>query len=184
MLKIVQAPDDALAKKAKSIEKIDKVILRLISEMTETLMRQKDPEGVGLAAPQVGKSLRLFLVRLTPKSPVLSFINPVMSVPLGTPLTNDKTAKKEKSMQLEGCLSLNNIWGVVKRYESIMLSFTDEKGKYHKKKFSGFLSTVIQHEYDHLQGILFPKRVLEQNGKLYKAVLNEKRETIFEEIEI
>ncbi|MDO8461008.1 MAG: peptide deformylase, partial [bacterium] len=62
--------------------------------------------------------------------------------------------------------------------------FIDENGKPHKRKFSGFIATIIQHEYDHLHGILFPKRVLEQKGKLYKSRKNKEGKDVFEEIEI
>ena len=94
------------------------------------------------------------------------------------------TSKKEKSKKLEGCLSLPQVWGEVKRDPSVTISFTDEQGKKYTKTFKGFLATVIQHEYDHLHGILFSKRVLEQKGTLYKSSKNEKDEDIFEEIEL
>ena len=81
-------------------------------------------------------------------------------------------------------MSLPTIWGPVLRSSSVTLSYLDEYGKSHKKKFSNFLSTIIQHEMDHLQGILFPKRVLEQKGILYKSHKNEKGEDVFEEITI
>lgn len=194
MLKIIQAPNSVLSAPAKKITNIDKSVKSLIRSMEETLVNARDPEGVGLAAPQIGKSLQLFLVKQTPRSPTLVFINPVIEEFIDTLkpeiVQSAKTAKiKEeskidKNVQLEGCLSLNSIWGEVNRHPALILSYIDETGASHKKKFTGFLATIIQHEYDHLQGALFPKRVLEQQGKLYKSSLNKKGETEFEEIEL
>lgn len=184
MLSIVKAPNEVLSAPAKPVGKIDKNTLRLIEEMKQTLNHTRDPEGVGLAAPQVGKSLQLFLAKPTPKSPFLVFINPKI-VSESETMQELKRPKKSKSPgKLEGCLSLVNIWGTIKRHATLTISYLDEQGKPHTKKFGGFLATVIQHEIDHLQGILFPKRVLEQQGKLYKSHKNKKGEDEFEPIEI
>lgn len=196
MLKIVQAPNPVLAQKAKPIE-INKATHQLIKQMADTLLHTTDPEGIGLAAPQVGRSVQLFIIKQTPKSPLLVFINPTIEsffdqeeekpthVHQSAETTKaKKKSKVEKGVQLEGCLSLYSIWGVVKRSYGVVLSYQDEHGTQHKRKFDGFLATIIQHEYDHLQGVLFPKRVLEQENQLYKAVKNAEGEMEFEEIEI
>lgn len=186
MLAIVKAPQQVLAEKAKFIPikpgTLDKPTLLLIEEMKQTLAHTRDPEGVGLAAPQVGRSLQLFIAKPTDTSPVFVFVNPVIE----SQESDTKPTKKKSSGQnkLEGCLSLPNIWGFVKRYPRLTLSYVDEKGKAHKKKFTGFMATVIQHEIDHLNGVLFPKRVFEQNNKLYKSHKDEKGKDIFEEVEI
>ena len=186
MLKIVQAPNTVLSQPAKPIIKIDKAIQQLIREMKETLINAKDPEGVGLAAPQIDKSVQLFIIRQTPRSEVLVFINPQIEefIKEDTPEEKNPEEKSEKKVQLEGCLSLFSIWGVVNRHPGVVLSYQDETGQRHRKKFSGFIATIIQHEYDHLQGILFPKRVLEQKNQLYKSKKDEKGETEFEEIKL
>lgn len=189
MLKIVQAPDTVLSDKAKEVKKIDKYIKNLLHEMKITLDVASDPEGVGLAAPQVGKSLQIFIVRQTPKSPLLTFINPKIEKFFNKPSmpstsSNPSKEKKHKNVQLEGCLSLKDIWGVVTRHHGVELSYMDENGHKHTKKFENFLATIIQHEYDHLQGTLFPKRVLEQNNPLYRSYKNSKGETEFEEMSI
>ncbi len=183
MIKIVQAPHDVLNKEAASVEKVDKSIKKLLSEMEDTLIKAKDPEGVGLAAPQVNKSVQIFIVRESPQSPILTFINPVIEERFDAP-NPVKKVKHEASVQLEGCLSLKDVWGVVTRKHGVVLSYQDEHGKPHKKTFDGFLATIIQHEVDHLHGILFPKRVLEQNGQLYHSMTNSKGELEFEEIGI
>ncbi|MBI2034107.1 MAG: peptide deformylase [Candidatus Levybacteria bacterium] len=189
LLPIITAPNPVLSSIAQPIKKVNKEIRLLIAQMTETLESAKDPEGVGLAAPQVGKSIQLFMARPSKTSPLLICINPKL-----LPFIDQKNQanqkhpeiqkKKHSRIKLEGCLSLIDIWGEVQREGKIKLSFLDEHGKQHTKMFAGFLATIVQHEYDHLQGILFPKRVLEQKGKLYKSSKDEKGETVFEEIKI
>ena len=192
-MKIVQSPDPVLSQIAKPVEKVDKTIKQLLVDMEKTLYKQVDPEGVGLAAPQVGKSLQIFIVKQDPESPLMTFINPVIKKTFEKPkekakkkppMTKGKKEKEDKGVQLEGCLSLKDIWGVVKRPHGIELSYQDETGKLHEKTFEGFLATIIQHEIDHLQGTLFPKRVLEQKNPLYHSAKNKKGEIEFEEIEI
>ncbi len=189
MLPIVKAPNTVLSTPANMVKTVDSSILRLIEGMKETITNTHDPEGVGLAAPQVGRSLQLFLAKPTLKSPFLVFINPkiLQASDQMQELKRPKrstAAQAKKPGKLEGCLSLVNIWGTVRRHATITLSYLDEQGKPHKKTFSGFLGTIIQHEIDHLHGILFPRRVLEQTGKLYKSHKNKKGEDVFEEIEI
>jgi peptide deformylase len=180
MLEIVKAPNPILSQKTKPVAKIDKTILKLIGQMEESLAAASDPIGVGLAAPQIGKSLSIFIAKPTPKSRMFVFINPKITAKKPLPEETDK----EKPRKLEGCLSLMNIWGEVERAPEIFVEYLDEAGKAHKRKFRGFMATVIQHEVDHLSGILFPKRVLEQGGTLYQSSKNPKGEDIFEEIKI
>lgn len=184
MLKIINAPNKVLSQQAKRIEKIDKSIHKLIKDMEQTLINTKDPEGVGLAAPQVGVSLQLFLIKQTPKSPTLVFINPKIEEYIDDEPEQKQKSDKEKGVQLEGCLSLQDIWGVVKRSYSVILSYQDETGKTHKQKFSGYTATIVQHEFDHLCGFLFTKRVLEQGNALYNSKKNENGETEYEKIEL
>lgn len=183
MLKIVQAPSSVLSEKAKPIEKIDASMQKLIKEMAQTLASAKDPEGVGLAAPQIGKSLQLFIIKESPNAQLRVFINPKIKRH-GKVKIPVRTEGEKKGVKLEGCLSLQDIWGIVDRAPWVTLSYTDEQGKQHTEKFTGFLAVIIQHEYDHINGILFPKRVLEQKEKLYKATKDEKGEIIFEEISL
>jgi peptide deformylase len=196
-MKIVQAPDTVLSKDAQTVEKVDRAVQKLLKEMEQTLVSQTDPEGVGLAAPQVGKSLQIFIVKQDHDAPFMTFINPVIEKTFEKPEEKaaavkqspkaakaKKKAKIEKGVQLEGCLSLKDVWGVVDRPYGVVLSYQDEHGTSHKKTFEGFLATIIQHEVDHLHGVLFPKRVLEQQNPLYHSVKNTKGEIEFEEIEL
>jgi peptide deformylase len=187
VLKIVTAPNPVLSNIAKPVSKVDSSVVKIIEEMKKTLLKTTDPKGVGLAAPQVGKSLRIFIAKPTDKSEILVFINPEIieqSLELSYIKRPKKDLSKKASKKLEGCLSLPAIWGPVLRASSLTLSYLDEQGKHHEGKFSNFLATIIQHETDHLNGVLFPKRVLEQKGILYKSHKNEKGEDEFEEIEI
>ncbi|HYK08180.1 MAG TPA: peptide deformylase [Candidatus Eisenbacteria bacterium] len=182
ILDVVQAPAEVLAAKAKAIEKIDKNVLQLIEDMKETLVAQTDPEGIGLAAPQVGQSVQLFIVKYDDESPFDVYINPVLEL---VPDKEKKTKKGEKEREkLEGCLSLKVIWGVVKRNHKVHMYWMDVDGKEHTATFSGFYATILQHEYDHLQGILFPRRVLEQKGQLYKSSKDENGKDVFDPVEL
>ncbi|MDZ4228001.1 MAG: peptide deformylase [Candidatus Levybacteria bacterium] len=196
MLKIVIAPNPILFHIAKPVFRVDAPVIKTVEEMKKTLLETDDPKGVGLAAPQVGKPLRIFLAKPTDNSKILVFINPKITANEKQLTTNSKklevrsqklevsNQKSKGSKKLEGCLSLPNIWGPVLRTQSLTLAFLDEKGNKHTKIFNGFMATIIQHEMDHLEGILFPKRVLEQKGTLYKSHKNKKGEDEFEEIEI
>jgi len=195
VLKIVTAPNSILSQTAKPVEKINKTILNLIEEMKQALLAAKDPEGVGLAAPQVGHALQLFITKPTPKSSIHVFINPRITLINADQNADQRREAQRKSAsrsakisdtskKLEGCLSLPNIWGEVIRDPHITISYLDEKGKTHNRKFQGLFATIIQHELDHLNGTIFPKRVLEQKGTLYKSHKDEKNEDVFEEIEI
>lgn len=182
MLKIVQAPHPVLSKNAEPIGKIDASLKKLVEEMTDTLNNAKDPEGVGLAAPQVGKSLRLFIVKEEPESAVEVFINP--TVTLLEPIVEEKPKKKKDGVKLEGCLSLKDIWGIVKRSPKVNISYTDLHGKMQEKVVEGFGAVILQHEYDHINGTLFTARVLEQKEKLYHSSKDENGEVVFEEITV
>ncbi len=181
MLDIIKAPNPILSLQAKPVAKVDKAVLNLIEQMEQALNAAFDPVGVGLAAPQVGKSLQLFIVKPTSKSPISVFINPKITAK--KPLLSENEENK-KPYKLEGCLSLKDIWGEVQRSPEIVLEYLDQTGKLHKRKLSGFMAIIIQHEYDHLEGILFPKRVLEQGGTLYESHKNSKGEDEFEELKI
>lgn len=187
MYSIVKAPNEVLSQQAKPVQKIDASIKQLVKDMAVTLSHAKDPEGIGLAAPQIGKSLQIFIIKESKEADLRVFINPVLKTSkekLTKPKKGVKKGKKTNEVRLEGCLSLGDIWGEVTRYPTVTLSYEDEHGENHTEEFSGFYATIIQHEYDHLQGILFPRRVLEQKGSLYQSKKDEKGEVVFEEMPI
>jgi len=141
--------------------------------MEKVLAAQNDPPGVGLAANQVRLDLSIFIIRLTEKSKTKVFINPTIisrSDPFkGSPKrVRPYKRPSKKKVKLEGCLSIPRIWGPVKRAEKVLLKYQDITGKKYEKWFSGFEAIIIQHEVDHLNGIVFTQRSVEQKGQLYR----------------
>ncbi|MBI4097941.1 MAG: peptide deformylase [Candidatus Levybacteria bacterium] len=197
MSNIVTAPDEVLSTPAKPYvfqkglpagRQGDKSLPVLLKNMEEALLGAHDPKGVGLAAPQIGKSLAIFMAKPTEKSRISVFINPKIveleQDPNSPNIPNLPNRPKKRVRKLEGCLSLPTIWGEVKRAPEVSLQYQTPSGSLRTKKFTGFMAIIVQHEVDHLHGILFPRRVLEQKGKLYKSSKNEKGEDEFEEITI
>lgn len=193
MYKIVTTPHKVLLEKAKPVKKFDKKLLEIIAGMEQTLRATKDPIGVGLAAPQVGISLRIFQMKPTEKSKVTTYINPVITkfseeeeVPLFTnsEKVEGKKPSSSKNKLLEGCLSIPDIWGNVTRKKELTLSWQDEHGNTFMQEFKSFPAIIVQHEIDHLNGILFTKHVIEQNEKLFKSHKNREGEDEFDEISI
>ncbi|MFA4871572.1 MAG: peptide deformylase [Patescibacteria group bacterium] len=140
MLKIITQPNPILRKKSQAVKDIlAQKIQELIPRMAETMINH---DGVGLAAPQIGKNIRLITVNH--KDRVLAIINP-------------KITKKSflKEWGEEGCLSVPDKFGEVKRSKSIIIEYFDEKNNQKILKAPGLLARVIQHEIDHLDGILF-----------------------------
>ncbi|MGB9883222.1 MAG: peptide deformylase [Microgenomates group bacterium] len=164
MLKIVTVPNPILLSPTKPVVKFDKKLEKIVEEMIETLEAQTDPPGVGLAANQVGVNQSIFIIKPTLKSKVKIFINPKIIK------TTDeaKTTTKTKKIKFEGCLSIPRIWGPIKRAQKVLLKYQDLQGKQHQEWFSDFEATIIQHEVDHLQGIVFTQRSVEQGQKLYQ----------------
>ena len=178
---IVKIPDPVLTTPSKSIEKIDKKVLDFISEMEETLVGTKNPKGVGLAAPQAGRGVRIFVTRPQATGPISVFINPEIIA-----TSKEKTTGVPgRDNKFEGCLSIPNVWGVIHRHHMVKLSFQTPDGRQHRRTFTGFVATIIQHEMDHINGILFTQRVLEQKRKLFKITGKDKEGSdVFEEIEV
>lgn len=185
---IVKIPNPILSQKAKPLKNIDKKILKTIARMKKALVEADKPKGVGLAASQIGTPLRIFITRPTESSPIDVFINPEIiwkSKELSEiirPEGSKPHLKKEK--RLEGCLSIPNIWGHLKRPSKVKLRYVDISGKIREKEFEGFMATIIQHEVDHLEGVLFTQRVLQQGKKLYEIEKDEKGKEKLVEIEI
>lgn len=126
-------------------------IQQLLADMAETL---EDAGGVGLAAPQVFRPLRLFIYRVpagregAEEIPLSAVINPVVA-PLG----------EEQELGWEGCLSIPGLRAAVPRHRQIRLTGLDETGQPIDRELAGFAARVVQHETDHLDGILYPMRM-------------------------
>ncbi len=172
MLKILNVPNKSLTKTAKPVRKIDKKIRSLVKDMQETLRLQDDPPGVGLAASQVGENIQLFIIKTSLRAPAKVFLNPkILEQAQNSVLYSDKgkaAKKKGKKSSLEGCLSVPRIWSPIHRPSKVLLEYETLEGKRKKEWFSGFAAVVIQHEMDHLNGIVFTQRALEQNVPIYE----------------
>ena len=169
MLKIVHIPHQVLTSPTQPVVAFDKALKKLVIDMEETLIAQVDPQGVGLAATQIGKSMALFIMKPSLDVETQVFVNPtVLELDWKKPARRSTSKKKEKDEPLEGCLSIPRIWSPVKRAQKVHLQYQDVTGKQFKKWFKNFEAIIVQHEVDHLNGILFTQRALEQNATLFE----------------
>ena len=169
MLKIVTVPANVLTQPTKPVVEVDDKIKKIVYEMEKVLNAQNDPPGVGLAANQVGLDLSIFIIKTSEKAKIKVFINP--KIITRTDLFKDSPKKVrpyKKKVKLEGCLSIPRVWSPVKRSDRGFLNFQDLTGKEHLKWFTGFEAIIIQHEVDHLNGIVFTQRAVEQKGQLFR----------------
>ncbi len=161
-LKIIKHPNPILRQKAKNIKKENiknKETQNLIKKMIATL---EEAKGAGLAAPQIGKSIKLILVRNYNETNDTAFCNFYDNqnnkiLILINPKITNKSWKKE--IQKEGCLSIPEFFGLVKRSKKITVKALDKNGEKIKFKVENLLARIIQHEVDHLDGILFIDRI-------------------------
>lgn len=160
---IVLYGDPVLKKKAKDIVHGDETVKEFVDSMYETMYAA---QGVGLAAPQVGQSIRLFVIDTTPMEDEeedglkKAFINPTMIDELG-----------EEWAFEEGCLSIPGIRADVLRKPTITIRYFDEEWNEHKETFDGMKARVIQHEYDHIEGKLFTDYLTPFKKRLIKGKL-------------
>jgi peptide deformylase len=153
--------DEVLRGKALDVEQFDEELQKLVEKMVETMIVE---EGVGLAAPQVGVSRRIAVVNPDPYDPdkLLTLINPrIISC-------SDETECVE-----EGCLSVPGIRGKVERPILIEIEYQDARGGKHCVKVDGLVSRIIQHEMDHLDGVLFVDRLSFGRKTLVKGKLRD-----------
>jgi len=135
--------DDILRKKARAVEKVDGRILTLLEDMAETMY---DANGAGLAAPQVGVLRRVIVI--DDGTGLIKLINPVIVKAIG------------EQQEMEGCLSIPGIYGLVKRSEKVIVRALNEHGQSVELEGSGLLAQAFCHEIDHLNGILFIDKVI------------------------
>ncbi len=150
LLPIIQLGDPILRQKATLVENVsDERIQKLIDDLMATVAQAN---GVGIAAPQVAQSCRLFIVasRPNPRYPNAPEMEP-------TAMINPKiiASSTEIVKGWEGCLSIPGIRGLVPRSQAIEVEYTDRNGKLQKQEFTDFVARIFQHEYDHLDGIVF-----------------------------
>ncbi len=165
LLQIVQLGHSILRQKAKTVTNIkDRQIQVLIDDLIATVM---DVEGVGIAAPQVYQSVKVFIVAShpNPRYPNAPKMEP-------TAMINPKLLRynKVKHKDWEGCLSIPGIRGLIPRYTTVKFEYTDRTGKLVRTEYANdFLARIFQHELDHLKGTVFLDR-LESN----KDIITEK----------
>lgn len=157
--KIRKVPDAALRRKAKRVPAIDRSIQRLIGDMIETM---QDAAGVGLAAPQVGVSLRVIVLQMPEEEPFV-MINPEI------------VKCSEEGEVTEACLSVPGYSGQIKRFGKVTVKGLDRQGKSLRIKGTDFLAQALQHEIDHLDGRLYIDRI-ESPDKLFKVEPQETQE--------
>lgn len=159
---ILRSKNPKLRNKSKPVSAIDKKIEELIKDLHDTLEAQKDPEGIGLAAPQIGKNIRIFLMR--DENIIKTVINPEI-----VDIQKSKKSKKAKKTKImEGCLSLPHFYSPLTRFESLTLKYKNEKWEDVVEHFTGLSAQIVQHEVDHLDGLLFIDHVIEQKLPLYE----------------
>lgn len=178
---IVTIPNNVLSTPSKTITVFDKKLEKLVQDMKKTLLATTKPKGVGLAAPQIGEGVRAFITRPSSKDDIRIFINPEI-IGYSEIITHEEKNKDETP--LEGCLSIPLIWGHVDRAHTLTLKYQDLQGNIHEEIFEGFMATIIQHETDHTNGILFTQRVLEQHQKIYKTEIDDQGKEYLQEITI
>ncbi|MFM7473660.1 MAG: peptide deformylase [Crocinitomicaceae bacterium] len=175
ILPIVAYGDPVLKMEAEEIDESYPELKELIDNMFETMYQAK---GVGLAAPQIGKSIRLFIVDGAPfadeegeePDPKAAGIESFKKVFIN-PIIEEESGPKW-SFQ-EGCLSIPKIRENVSRYEKLSISYYDENWNFHEERYEGYAARIIQHEYDHIEGILFTDHLNPLKKKLLqKRLLN------------
>ena len=140
LLDIKKAGDPVLKEICAPVEKIDKQLKKLMDDMAETMY---ESNGVGIAAPQIGKAIRLVVIDCQDEHGLLELINPVITFREGT------------ETDTEGCLSVPDIYGEVERAAKVKVEFLNRRGKKQRVTATGLLARCIQHELDHLEGQLF-----------------------------
>lgn len=155
-----------LREKAKDITPDYPNLSELIENMFETMY---NAEGIGLAAPQVGLNIRLFIVDLEPLAEDNEMYKGFKKVFINPQIVEQKG---EEVSYKEGCLSLPGLSEAVTRPETIVIEYLDENFKSHRETFSHFFARCIQHEYDHIEGILFIDHIAAIRKQLIKSKLN------------
>ena len=168
-LKIVEYPDKKLKEKSKVIEKFDSNLHELLDSMYPIMI---NTNGIGLAAIQVGHAIQALILNIPdedgeqPKENLIEILNPVL------------TSTDGESVYQEGCLSVPSFYEDIKRFESITINYQDREGNTKTLNADGLLSIAIQHEMDHLVGILFIDKLSYSRRKKfekeYKRMLKEK----------
>jgi peptide deformylase len=145
ILPIVIYPADILEKECELVKRFDRQLIKLLNDMYDTMV---EADGVGLAAPQVGIAKQIAVVDVGDEHGRIELINPVILEARG-----EQTGP-------EGCLSFPGLFGEVKRADYVKVRAQDRRGRTFTLEATGFLARALQHEIDHLHGILFTSKVI------------------------
>lgn len=139
-------PNDKLKRTAQPIDVITDETVALLDDLYETMIAM---DGIGIAAPQVGKNLRLAIVEVD-EGDKFELINPEI------------IEAKGESLDVEGCLSIPHVYGTVKRADEVTIRYFDREGQEMEVTAFDYLARAFQHEIDHLDGVLFVEKMIEQ----------------------
>jgi peptide deformylase len=155
---ILKVPDEKLYLQCEKVTDFGEETRKIIEDMKDTLDSAREPEGAGLAAPQIGALKRVVVVRNFYKDPA----DGSKTVFEEFVLVNPKivSTSKELVTDWEGCLSVPDVYGKVERFKKIKIKALNEEGEEIRLTATGFFATVIQHEMDHLDGIIFTSKVI------------------------
>ncbi len=170
---IVRAPHAALRSVADPITTVDTKVQQYLDSLQYTLQRTSNPPGVGLAAPQINRSYRAFTTQLenpnTDRLELRLYLNPKIT----DQADKEVVGTNPRQPDLEGCLSIPFLYGPIRRPEWVTLTWQELTPEgmlsdWHTETFFDFHGRVIQHELDHLNGVLFTDYILEQDQPLYR----------------
>jgi len=156
LLKILHYPEPLLKQRSQPVTEFDDELRQLAENMAETMY---DAPGVGLAAPQVGALKRLIVIDCSPgdqPADLILAVNPEI------------VAREGESLEEEGCLSVPGFWASVNRAAKVRMRYQDVTGKTLEREAEGLLAICMQHEIDHLEGILFVDRLSPLKRSLFK----------------
>ncbi len=175
-MKIITVPHPTLRQTAQPVAAVTPHLTRFLPDFATTLRSTRNPKGVGLAAPQVNEQLRLFATNL--EDGMRIFINPEL-IEMSDTIT---FGPDKNDPYLEGCLSIPGLYGPVPRHETVRVRFQELVDSHltepREETFTDFPARVIQHEYDHLNGILFTDYTTKFNLPLYQGIRGGKLELI------
>ncbi len=168
---IVLAPNPRLRTKTKPVRNISDGLLKIADEMIKVTKSYTDPEGVGLASTQIGRDEKMFVMKTKDNNFRVVFNPEILSY------------SKKTKVFFEGCLSIPNYYGQVKRPTTIKVKFVQENGNIITLSLTGIEAWIFQHECEHLEGRLFVDKVLEQGSRMFKVVGKDRAGAdIFEEM--
>ncbi|SES73805.1 peptide deformylase [Anaerobranca gottschalkii] len=142
--KVLKDSEPLLRKRSKEVKDINEEIITLLDDMLDTM---EDYNGIGLAAPQIGVLKRVIVVKISEEGEAIELINPKI------------IKSKGQDRDVEGCLSIPGVYGEVTRAKEVIVEGLDREGKKRKIMGSGLLARALQHEIDHLNGVLFTDKV-------------------------